>query len=381
MKFRVAGIALFAAIVFGVGGYGMRKVEANPMIKKQLFGKLPDGTEIYLYTLANGNGMEAAIINFGATLVSLKVADRNGKFADVVLGYDTLEEYANSSNYFGATVGRYGNRIAHGNFTLGGVKYTLALNNGENSLHGGIKGFNKVVWTSKEISSKDGQSLQLNYLSKDGEEGYPGNLSVQVVYTLTDHNELQIDYSASTDKDTIVNLTHHSYFNLRGQGEGDILNHLLTLNADRFTPVDAGLITTGELRNVEGTPFDFRTPVAIGARINQKDEQLKLGNGYDHNWVLNRKADGQLSLAAKVEEPSTGRTMEVWTTEPGVQFYTGNFLDGKPGNGGKAYNFRYALCLETQHFPDSPNHPDFPTTVLKPGAHFRSKTVYHFSAK
>jgi aldose 1-epimerase len=381
MKFRVAAIALFAAIVFGVGGYGTRKVEANPMIKKQLFGKMSDGTEIYLYTLANGNGMEAAIINFGATLVSLKVADRNGKFADVVLGYDTLEEYANSSNYFGATVGRYGNRIAHGNFTLDGVQYTLALNNGENSLHGGIKGFNKVVWTSKEISSKDGQSLQLNYLSKDGEEGYPGNLSVQVVYTLTDRNELQIDYSASTDKDTIVNLTHHSYFNLRGQGEGDILNHLLTLNADRFTPVDAGLIPTGELRNVEGTPFDFRTPVAIGARINQKDEQLKLGNGYDHNWVLNRKADGQLSLAAKVWEPSTGRTMEVWTTEPGVQFYTGNFLDGKPGNGGKAYNFRYALCLETQHFPDSPNHPDFPTTVLKPGAHFRSKTVYHFSAK
>jgi aldose 1-epimerase len=381
MKFRVVAIAVIGAIMLSVAGHWAKQVEANPMTEKKLFGKMPDGTEIYLYTLANKNGMEAAITSFGATLVSLKVADRNGKFADVVLGYDTLEEYANSSNYFGATVGRYGNRIAHGNFTLDDVKYTLALNNGENSLHGGIKGFNKVVWTSTEISSKDGQSLQLNYLSKDGEEGYPGNLSVQVVYTLTDRNELQIDYSASTDKDTVVNLTHHSYFNLRGQGEGDILNHLLTLNADRFTPVDAGLIPTGELRNVEGTPFDFRTPVAIGDRINQKDEQLKLGNGYDHNWVLNRKAGGQLSLAAKVEESSTGRTMEVWTTEPGVQFYTGNFLDGKPGKGGKVYNFRYALCLETQHFPDSPNHPDFPTTVLKPGAHFRSKTVYHFSVK
>jgi aldose 1-epimerase len=381
MRLRVATITLIAGLILSVTGHWTKQVEANPMTTKQLFGKTPEGTEIFAYTLTNKNGMEARIINFGGTLVSLKVPDRAGKLADVVLGYDTLEEYAAGTNYFGATIGRYGNRIAHGKFTLDGVKYTLAQNNGENSLHGGAKGFNKVVWTAKEVSSKDGPSLQLNYLSKDGEEGYPGNLSVQVVYTLTDRNELQIDYSATTDKDTVLNLTHHSYFNLRGQGEGDILDHRLTLHADRFTPVDAGLIPTGELRNVQGTPFDFRTPVAIGARINQDDEQLKLGKGYDHNWVLNRKAGDPLSLAAKVEEATTGRVMEVWTTEPGIQFYTGNFLDGKSGKGGKVYNARYAFCLETQHFPDSPNHPDFPSTVLKPGAHFHSKTIYRFSAK
>jgi aldose 1-epimerase len=381
MKFRIAAIALIAGLILGVAGHWANKVEANPMTKKQLFGKTADGTEIYLYTLTNKNGMEADIINFGGTLVSLKVPDRNGKFADVVLGYDSLAEYASGGSYFGATVGRYGNRIAHGKFTLDGVEHILAKNDGENSLHGGIKGFNKVVWTAKEIPSKDGSALQLNYLSKDGEEGYPGNLSAQVVYTLTDHNELQIDYSASTDKDTVLNLTHHSYFNLKGQGEGDILDHRLTLNADRFTPVDSGLIPTGELRSVKGTPFDFTAPVAIGARINQADAQLKLGKGYDHNWVLNRKAGDALSLAAKVEETTTGRVMEVWTTEPGVQFYTGNFLDGKSGKGGKVYNFRNALCLETQHFPDSPNHPAFPTTELKPGAHLHSKTVYRFSAK
>jgi len=381
MKFRAVAIALLAGMILSAAAHWANKVEANPMTKKQSFGKTADGTDIYLYTLTNKNGMEAGIINFGGTLVSLKVPDRTGKIADVVLGYDTLEEYVNGSNYFGATVGRYGNRIAHGTFTLDGVKYALAKNNGDNSLHGGTKGFNKVVWTAKEIPSKDGSALQLNYLSKDGEEGYPGNLSVQVVYTLTDGNELQIDYSASTDKDTVLNLTHHSYFNLRGQGEGDVLDHRLTLNADRFTPVDAGLIPTGELRNVAGTPFDFRTPVAIGARINQDDEQLKLGNGYDHNWVLNRKAGDALSLAARVEESTTGRTVEVWTTEPGVQFYTGNFLDGKSGKGGKIYNFRNAFCLETQHYPDSPNHTDFPSTVLKPGTHLHSKTVYRFSEK
>jgi aldose 1-epimerase len=381
MKFRVAVIVLMAGIILSMAGHWASKVEANPMTKKQLFGKAVDGTEIYLYTLTNKNGMEAGIINFGGTLVSLKVPDRNGKLADVVLGYNTLAEYVSGGSYFGATVGRYGNRIAHAAFTLDGVKYVLAKNDGDNSLHGGAKGFNKVVWTAKEIASKDGQALQLTYLSKDGEEGYPGSLSVQVVYTLTDHNELQIDYSASTDKDTATNLTHHSYFNLRGQGEGDVLDHRMTLNADRFTPVDAGLIPTGELRNVKGTPFDFRTPVAIGARIAQDDEQLKLGKGYDHNWVLNRKASDALSLAARVEESTTGRVMEVWTTEPGIQFYTGNFLDGKSGKGGKVYNFRNAFCLETQHFPDSPNHPDFPTTVLKPGARLHSKTVYRFSAK
>jgi aldose 1-epimerase len=381
MKLRFAAIALIAGIILSVAGNWAGKVEANPMTRKQIFGKMPDGTEIFLYTLTNKNGMEASVTNFGATLATLKVPDRNGKLADVVLGYDTLDGYVSGGNYFGATVGRYGNRIARGTFTLDGVKYVLAKNNGENSLHGGVKGFNKVIWTAKEISSKDGQSVQLNYLSKDGEEGYPGNLSVQVVYTLTDRNEIQIDYSASTDKATVLNLTHHSYFNLRGEGHGDVLDHRLTLNADRFTPVDAGLIPTGELRNVQGTPFDFKTPAAIGARINQTNEQLKLGKGYDHNFVLNRKAGDPLSLAARVEELTTGRVMEVWTTEPGVQLYTGNVLDGKPGKGGKAYNFRGALCLETQHFPDSPNHPHFPSTVLKPGAHFHSKTVYRFSAR
>nr|HEV7955128.1 aldose epimerase family protein [Candidatus Acidoferrales bacterium] len=381
MKFRIAAIALLAVIILSTAGHWANKVEANPMTKKQLFGKTADGTEVYLYTLTNKNGMEAGIMNFGGTLVSLKVPDRNSKLADIVLGYDTLAEYVSGGSYFGATVGRYGNRIAHAKFTLDGVEHILAKNDGDNSLHGGTVGFNKVAWTAKEIPTKDGSALQLNYLSKDGEEGYPGNLSVQVVYTLTDNNELQIDYSASTDKDTVLNLTHHSYFNLKGQGDGDILDHRLTLNAGRFTPVDSGLIPTGELRSVKGTPFDFTAPVAIGARINNDDEQLKLGKGYDHNWVLNRKAGDAISLAARVEETTTGRVMEVWTTEPGIQFYTGNFLDGKPGKGGKPYNFRYALCLETQHFPDSPNHPAFPTTELKPGQHFHSKTIYKFAAK
>jgi aldose 1-epimerase len=381
MKFRIAAIALMTGLIFSVAGHWDNKVEANPMTKKQLFGKTANGTEIYFYTLTNKNGMEADIINFGGTLVSLKAPDRSGKLADVVLGYNTLAEYESGGNYFGATVGRYGNRIAHAKFTLGGVEHTLAKNDGDNSLHGGTIGFNKVVWSAKEIPAKDGSALQLNYLSKDGEEGYPGNLSVQVVYTLTDRNELQIDYSASTDKDTVLNLTHHSYFNLKGQGEGDVLDHRLTLNAERFTPVDSGLIPTGELRSVKGTPFDFTTPFAIGSRINNDDEQLKLGKGYDHNWVLNRKAGDTLSLAATVEETTTGRVMEVWTTEPGIQFYTGNFLDGKPGKGAKPYNFRNALCLETQHYPDSPNHLAFPTTELKPGQHFHSKTIYKFSAK
>jgi aldose 1-epimerase len=382
MRIRILAIALIASMALGLAGYRTKRVEAQPMIKKQLFGKTADGIEIFMFTLTSKNGMEAAIINFGGTLVSLKVPDRKGHLTDIVLGYDTLGAYENGTNYFGATIGRYGNRIAHGQFTLNGAQYVLAKNNGENSLHGGIKGFNKVVWDAKEGSASNGQSLQLKYVSKDGEEGYPGRLSVEVTYTLTDRNELQIDYSAATDKDTVLNLTHHSYFNLRGEGSGNILDHRLTLNADRFTPVDAGLIPTGELRNVQGTPFDFRTPVAIGARIDQGDEQLKLGKGYDHNWVLNRKDGDGLSLAARVEETTSGRTMEVWTTEPGIQFYTGNFLDGKGGGkNGKTYNYRDAFCLETQHFPDSPNHQAFPSTVLKPGTHFHSKTVYRFSGK
>ena len=346
-------------------------------LKKTSFGKTPEGRQVDLYTFTNKNGVEVAITNFGGIIVSIKVPDRNGKVADVVLGYDSLDGYVNDKSYFGALVGRYGNRIAHGQFTLDGVTYKLAKNNGENSLHGGTKGFNKAVWDAKEVASKDGPSLQLNYLSKDGEEGYPGNLKVQVVYTLTDANQLRIDYSATTDKKTVLNMTNHSYFNLAGQGTGDILGHELMIQADRFTPVDAGLIPAGELRSVEGTPFDFRKKTAIGARINADDEQLKLGKGYDHNWVLKRSAE--YSLAARAVEPNSGRVLEVWTTQPGVQFYSGNFLDGTAiGKGGKAYTFRTGFCLETQHFPDSPNHPQFPSTVLNPGDRFHSVTTFKF---
>ena len=331
-----------------------------------------------LYTLTNSKGMEAAITNYGARVVSLKVPDRAGRFADVVLGFDSLDGYLQTNPYFGAIVGRYGNRIGKGTFKLNGVQYTLARNNGENALHGGIKGFDKVFWKTKERNTP---GIELTYLSKDGEEGYPGNLSVTVIYTLGDDNSLRIDYLATTDKDTVVNLTNHSYFNLAGQGEGDILKHQMVINADRFTPVDAGLIPTGELRMVAGTPFDFRAPTAIGARIDGADEQLVRGKGYDHNFVLNRTRD-VLTLAAWASDPQSGRVMEVETTEPGVQFYTGNFLDGTiHGKGGKVYPKRAAFCLETQHFPDSPNKPDFPPAVLKAGGKYQSTTVYRFSAQ
>jgi aldose 1-epimerase len=349
---------------------------------KSSFGKTPDGQDVDLYLLTNKNGMEAAISTYGGTVVSLKVPDRGGKFADVVLGYDSVDGYVADKVFFGATIGRYGNRIAHAQFSLDGKTYTLAKNNGENTLHGGVKGFNKVLWTAKEVPSKAGQALELTYLSKDGEEGFPGNLNVRVVFTLTDTNELKIEYSATTDKDTVVNLTNHSYFNLAGQGTGDILGHQLMLVADKFTPVDSGLIPTGELRSVEGTPFDFRKSTAIGARINQDDEQLKLGKGYDHNFVLRRPAAPAMSLAARVAEPMSGRVLEVWTTEPGIQFYTGNFLDGSAhGKGGQAYGLHAGFCLETQHFPDSPNQPKFPSVVLKPGARYHTTTIYKFSTE
>jgi aldose 1-epimerase len=358
------------------------QAEAKSKMQKQSFGKTEDGQQADLYILTNKNSVEAAITNYGGTIVSLKVPDRNGKLADVVLGYDKVDDYANGKAYFGAIIGRYGNRIAHGKFTLNGTTYTLPKNDGDNTLHGGLKGFNKRVWTAKDVSSSAGQALELTYLSKDGEEGFPGNLSVKVVYTLTDQNEIKIDYSAMTDKDTIVNLTNHSYFNLAGQGSGDILQHQLMIRADRFTPVDATLIPTGELRSVKGTPFDFTDATAIGARIDQDDQQLKLGRGYDHNWVLNNGTSGSLSLAAQAYDFHSGRLLEVLTTEPGIQFYTGNFLDGTiRGKEGKVYNRRYAFCLETQYFPDSPNHPEFPSTVLKPVQHYRSTTVYKFSTK
>ncbi|HSB27146.1 MAG TPA: aldose epimerase family protein [Pyrinomonadaceae bacterium] len=349
-------------------------------ISKASFGTA-DGQSVDLYTLTNRNGMEARITNYGGIVVSLTAPDRNNRWADIVLGLNDLDSYLKGHPYFGALIGRYGNRIAKGRFTLNGVEYKLAVNNGENHLHGGLKGFDKVVWTAQSMRTKLGPALSLTYLSKDGEEGYPGNLKVKVVYTLTNNNELRIDYTASTDKDTVINLTHHSYFNLAGEGNGDILSHVLKLNASRFIPTDAGSIPTGEIRNVQGTPFDFRKPTAIGARINQDDEQIKFGGGYDHNWVIDGRA-GVLRQAATAFEPTSGRVMDVWTTEPGIQFYTGNFLDGTlTGKSGKPYPRRSGFCLETQHYPDSPNQPKFPTTTLRKGTVYRSTTIYRFSSR
>jgi aldose 1-epimerase len=354
-------------------------LNAKPTLVRAEFGQTPDGVAVQIYTLTNKNGLEARITNYGGIVVSLKAPDRHGAMADVVLGFDSFAGYlANPGPHFGALIGRYGNRIGGARFVLNDVEYKLAKNNGENSLHGGPRGFDKVVWTPRELT--DG-GLELTYLSKDGEEGYPGNLKAVVTYRLTDANELRIDYAATTDKDTVLNLTNHSYFNLKGAGNDDILGHLVTLNADRYTPVDAGLIPTGELRTVSGTPFDFRKATAVGARIETNDEQLRLGKGYDHNWVLNKNGAGP-ALAARVEEPSSGRVLEVLTDQPGVQFYTSNNLDGSiQGKGGKAYGRRGALCLETQHFPDSPNKPNFPSTVLKPGRQFNSTTIYRLSTR
>jgi aldose 1-epimerase len=367
--------ALVALLLLAVNAAAQTKVT------KDTFGQTPDGQSVDIYTLTNSRGAEARITNYGGIVVSLKVPDRDGKFEDVVLGLNTLDEYLKGHPYFGAIIGRYGNRIAKGQFKLNGTEYKLAVNNGENHLHGGIKGFDKVVWDAKPSSNKAGATLTLSYLSKDGEEGYPGNLKITVAYILTNNNELKIVYSASTDKDTVVNLTHHSYFNLSGEGNGDILGHQLQLNAAKFTPTDAGSIPTGELLTVRGTPFDFTKSTAIGLRINQDDQQIKFGNGYDHNFVVNGRM-GVLRLAAKVWEPRTGRTMEVWTTEPGVQFYTGNFLDGTlTGKRGKAYQKRTGFCLETQHYPDAPNKPTFPSTTLRRGARLSTTTIYRFGAR
>jgi aldose 1-epimerase len=341
-------------------------------IQKQGFGQLPDGQPVDLYILTNASGMKARVMTYGATLVSLEVPDRDGTFADITLGFDSLEGYLSASPYFGSTVGRYANRIAKGKFTLDGVVYTLAQNNGENHLHGGIQGFDKVIWDAEPVRTEGARGVKFVYLSKDGEEGYPGNLNCTVTYLLTDNDELRISYEAETDKRTPVNLTHHSYFNLAGQGNGDILNHVLMLNADKFTPVDEGLIPTGEIRDVADSPMDFTTPHAIGERISQVE------GGYDHNFVL-KSGGGTLALAARVYEPNSGRVMEIDTTEPGIQFYSGNFLDGSiTGKSGKVYHKHYGFCLEPQHFPDSPNHPDFPSTILDPGDKYMSLTVFKF---
>jgi aldose 1-epimerase len=354
---------------------------ATASVTKQEFGKTADGQPVDLYILRNRHGVEAAITNYGGSVVWLKTPDAQGRMADIALGFDNLQGYLGKQPYFGAIVGRYGNRIAQAKFTLNGKQYTLAKNDGENSLHGGLKGFDKQVWTAQAETKPEGQVLTLKYRSKDGEEGYPGNLDVTVTYTLTDDNDLHIAYQATTDKDTVLNLTNHTYFNLAGQGKGDILGQLMAINASRFTPVDAGLIPTGELRQVAGTPFDFRNPKPIGKDIGASDEQLKLGRGYDHNFVLDRRDEG-LAPAAKAVDPVSGRVLEVWTTEPALQFYTGNFLDGTlQGKGGAAYPQRSGFCLETQHYPDSPNQKAFPGTVLKAGQEYRSETVWKFRAE
>lgn len=341
---------------------------AKPIVTKAPYGKTADGAAVEIYTLRNSAGSEARIITYGGTVVSLKVPDREGKFGEVVLGLGSLADYESQKFFLGSLIGRYANRIAKGKFTLGGKTYTLATNNGENHLHGGVRGFDRVVWRATGFVDHGRANLKLTYISKDGEEGYPGTLNVEVTYSLTEANELKVAYQAASDKDTICNLTQHSYFNLRGSG--DILDHELMINADKFTPTDSGSIPTGELRSVKGTPFDFLTPTAIGKRISDDNEQLKFGNGYDHNWVLNKKGK-ELSLAAKLSDPVSGRVMEVWTTEPGLQFYSGNFLEGP-------FAHRSGLCLEAQVFPDSPNREDFPPAVLKKGGVYNQTTIYKF---
>ena len=349
--------------------------EATKMsINKEAFGTTPDGKAVDLYTLTNANGLKAEIMTYGGIVTKLQAPDRNGNFADIVLGFDSLDEYIKGHPYFGAIIGRYANRIAKGKFTIDGTEYTLATNNGRNHLHGGIKGFDKVVWNAKELKTEQAVGVELSYRSGDGEEGYPGNLSCIVSYTLTNDNELKIGYEAETDKPTIVNLTNHSYFNLAGHDSGSILGHELMLNADRYTLADDELIPTGEIKSVKGTPLDFTKPMAIGSRI----EQVK--GGYDHNYVINN-LDGSLTLAASVYEPKTGRVLEAFTTQPGVQLYTGGFLDGSNKGKGAVYNKYNGFCLETQHFPDSPNKPAFPSVVLKPGEKYTQLTIYKFSVR
>lgn len=374
-------ITVAIAIAAGCGGADEPAAPAPVTLESRPFGTTPEGTTVELFTLKNANGVEVSISTLGATIVSIRTPDRQGRSGDIVLGFDSLDGYLANGPYFGALVGRYANRIALGRFTLDDATYTLATNNAPNHLHGGVKGFDKVVWTPETTPAAGGPAVRLRYLSVDGEEGYPGNLTTTVTYTLGNDNALTIAYSATTDKATVVNLSNHSYFNLAGTG--DILGHQLQIHADNFTPVTSSLIPTGELAPVEGTPFDFRQPTAIGARIDADNEQIRFGGGYDHNFVLSSLgAPGQPAVAARVVDPVSGRTLEVRTTEPGVQFYTGNFLDGSvTGKGGTAYARRSGFCLETQHFPDSPNQPSFPSTVLRPGETFESTTVFAFGVE
>jgi len=372
-------ITLLVLLVACAALLGCANVTSNTSseISRHPFGHIPDGTGVDAFTLRNANGVEVQILNYGGIVTSFKVPDKDGKFGDIVLGYDNLEGYLQKSPYFGALVGRYGNRIAKGKFTLDGKEYTLAVNNGPNALHGGLKGFDKVIWNAKVRASPEGPGLELEYTSKDGEEGYPGNLKVTAVYTLTHDNSLKLEYTATTDKDTVVNLTQHSYFNLAGRG--DVLNHVVAINTDKFLPVDETMIPTGEIKSVAGTPFDFRKPTAIGARINDDDEQLKLAKGYDHCYVFT-KPIGELTKMARITEPTSGRVLEIFSTDPGLQFYTGNHLDGSTiGKGGWKYEPRNAFCMEPQHFPDSPNKPQFPSVVLKPGQVYQHTVEYKFS--
>jgi len=350
-------------------------------INESMFGSLPSGTAVSLYHLKNANGMEVNISNYGGIITSIKVPDKNGVFEDVVLGYDSLSGYIKAPSFFGALVGRYGNRIANGKFKLDGKTYTLAVNNGKNHLHGGLKGFDKVTWNAAPSSTSDSATLKLTYLSRDMEEGYPGNLKVTVIYTLTNDNALKISYEATTDKKTVVNLTNHSYFNLSGNTKRDILDHSLQLDASKFIPVDEGLIPTGEIKPVKGTPFDFISPTVVGSRINDKDPQLVVGRGYDHCFVFDKPA-GSMAKVGTLSDSVSGRYMELYTTEPGTQIYTGNFLDGSvTGKFNTVYKQRYAICLETQHYPDSPNRPKFPTVVLNPGDVYKTQTIFKFGAR
>jgi aldose 1-epimerase len=379
-------LALLGAVACG-GGAAREGSEmsgdsgSHVTVSRARFGTMPDGMPVDVFTLRNGHGMEVRAITYGGIIISLRVPDRSGTVGDVVLGYDSLSGYLKDSPYFGAIVGRYGNRIAKGRFTLDGVTYRLATNNGPNHLHGGLRGFDKVVWSAQAVSNDSGAGVRLTYESPDGDQGYPGTLRAEVRYLLTDRDELVVDYHATTDKATPVNLTQHSYFNLAGAGTRDVLDHVLWVNADRYTPVDSTLIPTGALAPVQGTPFDFRTATAIGTRIGANDQQIRFGGGYDHNFVLNR-SDSGLTHAARVVEPTTGRTLDVYTDQPGLQFYSGNFLDGSiMGKGGHVYGHRFGFCLETQHFPDSPNEAAFPSTILRPGEEYRTRTVFAFGVE